>query len=183
MFACTERLQLWQDAFFKCEFAHTSDSSFKEPSSKPAYFAPQSCCWSKHFWNSSWSWQFWLSWPQFAVSQPQAKQNKARTLFIPALSSLFHLLAIFQKEAPTAPAAAESLTLGLPSSFYWNGFGSNHPMTLQPPNIRKYLFESCFAPSSRAVLSCSFSYFLLWSFSIPSPSLSLEALQGPRLWA
>lgn len=53
-----------------------------------------------------------------AGPRPQAKQNKARTFFIPALFSLFHLVAIFQKEAPTAPSAAESLTLGLHSSFY-----------------------------------------------------------------
>lgn len=53
-----------------------------------------------------------------AVPQPQAKQNKAKTFFSPALSSLFHLLAIFQKEAPIAPTAADSLTLELPGSFY-----------------------------------------------------------------
>lgn len=47
-----------------------------------------------------------------AFPQPQAKQNKANT-FGPVPSSLFHLLAIFQKEASSPPAAAESLTLGL----------------------------------------------------------------------
>lgn len=78
------RLWLQWDACFQCEFPHIvfQGARFKA-------FAPQSCYWSKYLWDTSWIWEFWLSWshwwnpPRISQTKPNPKHSSV-LLYLPA---------------------------------------------------------------------------------------------------